>query len=418
MTSEMQNPKIVDDTALAVSPVLVGRQAIFDRNLQVFAYELLHRSGQAHEASFEDGDEATAIVMSNAFVDLGLDVVTGGKPAFVNLTTQLLCDELAHLFSPDRIVVEVLEDVKASDEVVARVKTLKDAGYTVALDDFVFHEHLIPLIELADIIKIDIFELGLERVEEQLELLSPYSLKFLAEKVETHEEFHACKDMGFDFFQGYFLCRPQIVEASKQRQSGLGLLRLLACLNNPSTTAEDLEKVITKDAKLSYRLLSYMNSSAFALTGQVESIHHALILLGKKTVRTWANMVVLSSTKGKSTEILTTALMRARMCETMAKNLGQDCKGEFFTVGLFSVLDALLGMTMADIIKNLPLADTIVHALLKREGVMGSVLDVAIAYERSPQTDTSSSLMETAEIRKCYFDALAWVNQVMAGGGD
>ncbi len=405
-------------TALAPIPVLVGRQAIFDRHLVVHAYELLHRNGVSDSADFDCGDAATAVVMSNAFIDLGLEVVTGGKPAFINLTRELIANEMAHLFPPERIVIEVLEDVEATPEIVEGVRTLKNAGYCIALDDFVFNESLRPLIELADIIKLDILELGMKNVPEQLALLAPYDVELLAEKIETHDEFEACKEMGFDYFQGYFLCRPQIVEAKKSREGGLGLIRLLACINNPDATAADLEDVITKDAKLSYRLMTYINSAAFCLKGRVTSVHHALALLGRRTVRNWANLVVLSSAKGKSNEVLVTALMRARMCQVMALESGQEHDDEYFTVGLFSVLDALLGMTMADIVENLPLADSVINALLMHEGQHGEVLDLAIKYDRSPKDDICSDAFESSLIRKAYIDALEWTSKVMSCTGD
>lgn len=399
-------------------PVLVGRQAIFNRRLQVHAYELLHRTGIEGEANFEDGDQATATVISNAFIELGLDTVTGGKPAFINLTHHLITTELARLFPPERIVVEILEDVEATDEIVERVRALKDAGYCIALDDFVYFEHLRPLVELADIIKIDVFELGLEKVALELEKLAEFDLELLAEKVETHEEFEACKDMGFHYFQGYFLCRPQIIQGSKPKDDGLGIIKLLACLNDPKATRQELEQVITNDAKLCYRLMSYINSAAFSLTGVVDSIHHAMTLLGERVVRNWANMVVLSGKKGKSNEILTTALMRAYMCKSLAEKLKLKDPEEYFTVGMFSVLDALLGMNMSDIVEQLPLSTEITNGLLFHDGMHGQILELSIAYERNPQTVIKSDLVDSICLRQAYLEALEWVSRINANSGD
>lgn len=393
-------------------PIFVGRQAIFDRNLRVHAYELLYRSGFDDEAHFDCGDEATASVISNAFVELGLDVVTGGKPAFINLTHHLITTELARLFPPDRIVVEILEDVEATDEIVKSVEALKAAGYRIALDDFVFGEKLRPLIELADLIKIDVLELGLERVAQELEILADFDVELLAEKVETHEEFEACKSMGFDYFQGYFLCRPQIIQGSKAKDDGIGIIKLLGSLNDPHSTSEELEEIITNDAMLCYRLMNYINSAAFSLTGVVHSIHHAMTLLGERVVRNWANLIVLSGKKGKSNEILTTALMRASMCKTLAEILGHKNSDEFFTVGMFSVLDALLGMNMADIVDELPLSDEVTKAMLLHDGLHGQILELAIAYERTPQARFQSELIDSIDLRKSYLEALQWVSRV------
>ncbi len=408
-----------DASALDEVPILIGRQAIYDRSLGVHAYELLYRNSMDHAATFQSGDVASSTVLSGAFVDLGLDVVTGGKPAFVNFTQALITSDLARLFPPDRIVAEVLEDVLPTEDVVGGVRSLKEAGYRIALDDFVFRDDLIPLVELADVIKLDVLELGMPGVEEQLAQLSRWDLELLAEKVETTEEYEACKALGFHYFQGYFLCRPQILESHRHRQNSVGLVQLLAALNDPEATIQDVENIITRDAKLAYRLLSYINSAIFSLTGHVDSVRHALGLLGKRTVRAWANLVVMCSVGGgHSAELLATALMRARMCEKLAPVLGLKHPDECFTVGLFSILDALLGMPMSRITSSLPLSHDVSVALAEQSGPMGDLLRSVIAYERDPDAEIEHAELDHTQVLLAFAESLEWVARVLPEKGN
>ncbi len=394
-------------------PALVGRQPIFDRRLQVFAYELLYRRQELDgEADFADGDQATARVLANAFVELGFDVVTGGKPAFVNLTRAAISDQMAHLFPPERIVAEILEDVDADTEVLAHVRDLKDAGYLIALDDFLFREGVDEFVDLADIVKIDLMQLSRAEVRSYCERIRSRGPKLLAEKIETQDDYQFCHDLGFDYFQGYFLCEPQVVAGRARAGGQIGVLQLIAKLNNPDSTVEELEQVIQRDARLSYNLMKYINSAAFAMTIKVESIHHALMMLGRRMVAVWANMVVVAGFKGKPNELLTTAMMRARMSEQLARRLGRAHPDTYFTAGLFSILDALLDQPMAEVLEEIVLGEELGAALLNREGDIGFVLDQVIRYERGHWDDLAREIA-TEDLKTTYFDAMRWTSKVL-----
>ena len=397
-----------------VVPVLVGRQAIFDRQLEVHAYELLYRDPGRSQADVSDGDRATAKVIANAFVDLGIEAVTGGYPAFVNLTRGTITEEVAHLFPSNRFVAEILEDVDADDEVLARLKDLKESGYRIALDDFVLHERSRPLLDFADIVKIDVLDYTSEELAALVAMLKERKIKLLAEKVETHETFTECRGLGFDYFQGYFLCKPKIVAGRQNGDARIGLIELLSRINDPKSTVVELEAAICKDASLSYKLIKYINSAAFALPVQVESIKHGLMLLGRRLVQVWVNLVIMSGFQGKSSELLTTALLRARMCENIARRLGKDHADVYFTTGLFSVLDALIDMPMDKVLQSLPLSTELKTALCSREGPLGEVLDAVINYEQSSWDKVSGGEIDPGVLKKTYIEALRWVSKVLA----
>lgn len=405
-----------EDTIAVKSPpsILVGRQAIFDVNMGVYAYELLYRDSEARTASFADGDIATAKVMANTFFEFGIDVVTGGKPAFINLTKTVIGEEVAHLFPADRIVIEILEDIVPDTETIEKIQALKDSGYTIALDDFVLTPEAEPFVKLADIIKLDVLELGLTRTAEHIARLKPLGIKILAEKVETHEMFAACVDLGCDYFQGYFLCRPQILEVQRKQSVSLGVIELLSRINNPRSTVAELEQAICQDASLSYRLMKYINSAAFSLTVKVESIRHSLMLLGNRMVKVWVNLVILSGLKGKSPELLTTALVRARMCQTLGCKESNSNHDVFFTAGLFSILDALVDMPMKEVVKNLPISDELVKALVSQEGIYGKPLRVVMLYERGAWSEIDENDYSADTLKDAYFDALRWVSKVLS----
>jgi EAL and modified HD-GYP domain-containing signal transduction protein len=191
--------------------VFVGRQPIFDRHLDVVAYELLFRSGCTNWADIADGEYATSQVIHNVFMEIGLESLVGSKRAFINLTRDFILHHDTAMFPTDRVVLEILEDIVVDAELIAAVRALSHQGYTIALDDFVFHEHLRPLVEVADIIKVDVLALDRPALWQNVASLAQYDVELLAEKVETRDDLACCWELGFDYFQGYFLCEPDIV---------------------------------------------------------------------------------------------------------------------------------------------------------------------------------------------------------------
>ena len=344
--------------------VFVGRQPIYTQQLEVFAYELLFRSGELQHAGVTDGNQATAHVLVNTFLELGLDTLVGAKRAFVNLTRDFLLQDYSLVFPADRVVLEVLEDVEVDDDVLAALRHLSAQGYIIALDDFFYQEHLRPLVELADIIKIDVLASGRTTVAEHVKLLRHYDVQLLAEKVETQEDFTYYKTLGFDYFQGYFFCRPDVVKGQRSPTNRLVILELLAKLQSPETTFHDLEALISRDVSLSYKVLRAANTAIYTRARKVESIHQALQLVGLTAMTNIVSLFLLAKIDDKPHELLITAMVRAKMCEQLAKRMQQSTSATSFTVGLLSVLDAFMDRPMPDILPMLPLADDIVEALL------------------------------------------------------
>jgi EAL and modified HD-GYP domain-containing signal transduction protein len=363
--------------------IFVGRQPIYRRNLELYAYELLFRGNNMNTADVKDGDKATSEVLYNTFVDIGLDQIVGKHRAFVNLTPRFIIGEYP---LPDnsskQMVLEVLEDVQPSPVIIDGLKDLVKRGYVIALDDFVYRPELKPLIELATIIKVDITQLSSAELADHVDILREYDVKLLAEKVETQDEFEFCKDLGFNFFQGYFFAKPNIVKGKQLPANKLSLLQLIAELNKGNASMQQMNEVISTDVTLVYRLLRMINSAAMGVEKHIDSVKEAIMLLGVESVKNWACMLTLSQVDDKPHELLVTALVRARMAEQLARRLGVDKTESYFTAGMFSVLDAMMDQPLPALIQKLPLSDEVKNALMRGEGQIGTVIKCVLSYEK------------------------------------
>lgn len=396
--------------------IFIGRQAIYDKELKVSAYELLSRSNAEHNEAFvgeHNANHATTIVMLNALTEIGLEQLVGTHPAFINLTYDFLIGECKIPDLRSQLVLEILEDVEVTDELVKAVKRLSDSGYMIALDDFIYHDKMLPLVEIADIIKIDILQLDEQGIRDHVKKLRQYEVRLLAEKVETQEEYDLCKELGFDYFQGYFFCKPKVVESQRAPANRITIINLLAKLQDPEVHIEALEELISQDLALSYRLLKYINSAAFALQREIDSIHHAIVMLGLNTIRSLANLMLMSNIDDKPHDLLVIAIIRARMCEQLGSTIDKRKKDVFFTAGLFSVIDALMDSTMEDIVNQLPLSSVLRDALLKHEGIVGEALKCCIAFERADWENVHCADLDEITIQKAYFDAVIWSNEAV-----
>ncbi len=391
--------------------IFVGRQGIFDRDLNIYAYELLYRSSEKNSAGSFDGETATSQVVVNAIMEIGLDRVVGDRRAFINLTRSFLVGENPVPFPVKQLVLEVLEDVEVDATLMDGVRSLSGQGFMIALDDFVYHDSLKPLVEAADIIKIDLQALDRETVKKHLAVLRQYPVKLVAEKVETQEDYDFCLDQGFDYFQGYFLCRPRVMRGRKMPANRLATLRLLARLQDPQVEAKELDTLISQDVSLSYKLLRYINSAFFGLPRKVESISQAVVYLGLRTIKTWVSLIVLSGIDDKPLELMTTAMVRAKMCELLAEAVDDHGKDIYFTVGLFSTLDAMMDTPMEDILRSLPLTEEIQQALLNHQGRHGQALACVLAYEHHHWDTVQFEDLEASQIRQAYLQAIQWADQ-------
>ncbi len=408
-------------TASAVAPraeagcdVFVGRQPIFDRDLGVFAYELLYRAGpQAGLPRDMSGDQATTEVLLNAFTEFGLERLLGRARGCVNLTERYLLGKEPLPFGPERIIIEVLEDIPVTPALVEAVGQHKRDGFTIALDDYQYRPDHEPLLQLADIVKLDLMALSPDELARHTKELSRFGVKLVAERVETMEDFQRCLELGFDFFQGFFLSRPQVLSVQKLPTNRLAVLNLLAVLSDADADNEDLVDAINADMSVSYRVLKLINSALFSLTRTVDSVHQAVSLLGRRKLATWASMLALSSMDDRPSELLRIAMTRAKMCELLAEHCGLRPQESFFTVGLFSALDMLMERPLCKLIEPLPLREDIVAALLHREGTLGEALRCVLAYEMADWDEVGFAGLGVDAIAVANIEAVTWANGVI-----
>ncbi|MCX5864540.1 MAG: HDOD domain-containing protein [Deltaproteobacteria bacterium] len=375
--------------------IFVARQPIFKRNKEVFAYELLFRSGLTNYFDpLQDGEEATSKVITNSFLLIGIATITEGKKAFVNFSEEMLLQGYPSLFPKEIAVVEVLETVGATPEVVQACEKLVGEGYILALDDFLYEDRFLPLIKLARIIKFDIRQMSMAELERQAKVVSRYNVKLLAEKIETNEEFEATKKLGFDLFQGYFFSRPHIMEGRDIPGSKLHYLQVLKVIQDEDYDFAELSKYVSRDVSLAYKLLKYANSAYFARRQKLDSIEMAVAMLGQLTLRKWLSLMMLSYlADDKPSELLSLAAFRGSFCEMIADQLLGRRKeaGMFHTVGMFSLLPAMLDKAMADILPELALPEEIQEALLSAAATpLSRTLRLVMAYERGDWENTAT----------------------------
>ncbi|HET9732176.1 MAG TPA: EAL domain-containing protein [Acidimicrobiales bacterium] len=393
-----------------MSQVMVGRQPIFDGKLDVYGYELLFRSPQSGNRGAE---VMTADVLVRAGLDIGLDNVVGRRMAFVNAPRAFLVGAQDVPLPPERTVIEVLEDVAHDEEVLEGCRSLVKVGYTLALDDYVWAEGDEPLLELASIVKLDVLALGPERLAEEAARCRPFGVRLVAEKVETPEQFEACKALGFELYQGYLLSRPEIVERRGLDPNRLTCLQLIDKLCDPDMSAAEVQRIVEADAGLSYRFLQAAGSGAGrGLRRPVSSIREGVVLLGQRRLRSWVILMLLADAHDGSTEQINIAMTRARMTELLAEAAAPKLRDPAFTVGLVSALDLLLGTPLPEIVEQLGLTDELASALLDHSGSLGSILDDVLTWERGDPELELHSGVDYSLMEKTYLEALAWGTEV------
>jgi len=393
--------------------VLVSRQPIYCRDMTVFGYELLFRDSEKDHASFSDGSQATAQVIVNALMDIGLNEIVERHWAFINFERIFLMGDYCESLPSDRVVLEILESVTPDTEVIKRLEELRGKGYRIAIDDFVCQEDYHSLLQLADFVRVDVSGNDWPAIERKLSFLAKHHAKVIAGKVETPEQVKRCKAAGFTYFQGYFFCRPHNVTVKQLPANRLPALHLLSLLNKPDILINELEAAISQDVSLSYKLLRYINSAMCGLNRQVESIRHAAILVGFEKLRGWASLMVLSGFQTNQ-EIVTTGIVRARMCELLAIELDRPKPERYFLAGLLSVLDAILDRPMGQIVSLLPLSPEFDSALLHQQGEIGEVLRCVLTYERRQWAEAKTYVrLHPRTIDRTYGEAVVWSNSVV-----
>lgn len=394
---------------------LFARQPIYNEKLKVEGYELLFRPANS-EQDF-DADQATSDVILNAFSEVGLNKATESSNAYINFPRNWLLSPPP--FEPKSVVIEILETVDADAGIIESVQNLKKLGYTIALDDFASNSKQIELISLADIIKVDVLAVKGSELEELVMSLRPHGKTLLAEKVEDYHTFSQCQALGFSLFQGYFLCRPQVIEGTVLPANKLVVIGLIADLQNPDITIEDLEESIAKDPTLSVKLLKIINSAQYGLTKKVDSIKKAIVLLGLQKLKSWISVIALSKLSDKPSELLALTLTRAKMLEQLAVEVNIPNSEMYFTIGLFSSVDAFFDQEKQDILETLPLEKEVSDALLGFNGTAGILLDAVINHEQGYwekiNWEDLSKLQVTEEtLENAYTEGLRWSMEILS----
>lgn len=365
--------------------IFIGRQPILFKNKKIFGFELLFRDATKTGAHVTDHVKATATVMANTLNNIGFQNLVGEKKGFVNVNTEILSSGLIELLPSKFTVLEILEHVEVNDELINMCKDLKAKGYVFALDDFLFSESFLPLFDIADYIKVEILNHDRADIEKTLEILKKYPVKLLAEKVETVEDFSYSASLGFEYFQGYFFSKPEIIESKTISPEQATLFKLFNSLA-VEDDVDVIEKVFKQSPQLDFKLLKFMNSAAFYVRQKVTSIRHAITMLGYRNLQKWVSLLLFANQADdmKSNPLLERATMRGLIMEKLAqKATNNRSAGDIsFIVGILSLIDALLGIPMSEAISDLNLSTEISDALINREGLPGVLLGVVEKLEQ------------------------------------
>ncbi len=399
--------------------IFIARQPIFNRKQEIFGYELLFRNSRENFFNHPDPDKAAAAVIGDSSIIFGIETLTRGKKAFLNLTRDSLVNEYPSLLPKDLAVLEVLETVEPDREVIEVCKKFKDLGYTLALDDFVYRDGFQPMVDLADIIKVDFMATSPSERKALYRRLAPKGKRFLAEKVETQEEYQEALELGYHYFQGFFFSKPVILSKRNLTGNRLSLFRVLKEIHKPGMDFKELENIIKQDLTLSYKLLRYINSAFFGLHSDVRSIKHALVLMGEGEIKKWATLVSLTTMgEEKPMELMLNAAIRGKMCESLGIMAGQKEKAsDFFLMGLFSVIDAILDRNLAEVLSDLPLTYELKRALMRVTfSKLRMAFEIVLAYEKGDWekiTKWANKMgMEESAIPPIYLEAVEWANKI------
>ena len=400
----------------------IARQPIFDMQRQVYGYELLFRRTLQNTYEGTDPDQATLEVVTSSFLLFGIDSLTRGKLAFINFTANNLLTKLPAILPRKQVAVEILEDVKPDEEVLRRCRELKNAGYMLVLDDFVYKKERLPLVELADIVKIDFRATSSAERQQWQKFLAPYDLRFLAEKVETEEEYQEAKMAGYTYVQGYYFSKPALVSANSLPAYKASHFRLLQEFSRQELKFEQIESILRKDVSLSYSLLKFINSALFGFRQPICSLRQAMVLLGRKELSKWGALVALKDIGvDKPGELILSSLVRARFAEQLAMHCtGKVSTADAFLLGLFSHLDALLNRPLAEVLSEIPVKEEIKRAFNdEAESGLSLLYNLMQKYEQGHWQGAAAyaQKIQLSEGQVClgYREALYWAQGVFTG---
>jgi c-di-GMP-related signal transduction protein len=395
----------------------VARQPILDREEKVFGYELLFRDGMENAFS-GDCDEASRATLDRSLV-MGLDVLCDGRRAFINCTHDTIIKGLVTLLPSASTVVEVLETVPGDPDVIAACQSLKESGYTIALDDFVADDKREALVEMADIIKVDMKLTTDGQRAAIVKKFGPWRHLLLAEKIESRSEFTQARDQGFVYFQGFFFRRPEKLATKDLPGNRLNYLRMLQEVSRAELDVPALERLIKGEASVCYRLLRYLNSPVFGLRNEIRSVRHALSMMGEREVRRWVRLVAaVGAGQEKTSDLVLSALVRARFGELL-QPLVPHGDSDLFLLGLLSLLDAMLEMPMSDVLDRVPLDHETKAVLLGKPSALRPIYQLILAHE-SGEWEAAAELsrrfhLDSEEVAGYYWRSQEWAREVSSG---
>jgi EAL and modified HD-GYP domain-containing signal transduction protein len=377
--------------------------------MDVAAYELRTHYGASEGRADSSGDQMRTIY--KMFTDTGLDEVVGEHPGLVTLTSDALAEGLWKTIPKSRVMLGYLDSFEASDKTSKLLSDVAAEGYRLAVSGNLSEDCMGLLNDAAHTVVLDVTRYTPDELRKRVDSLRGYKSLIAASGVDTYDDLEYCKDLKFDFYQGHFLFRPA-AQLQSIPVNRLNMLRLLSKLHDPKMQMSDIEKLISQDVALTYRILQYANSAGMALKSKVNSAGHAVRLIGLETIRSWSSALLLSSVDNKPRELMTSALIRARMCELLSESVKDAESESFLSAGLLSVLDALLDCPMEKALSELPLADDIKAALIKGDGPIGKALNCAIAYERADWNNVRFYGLAPASVRAKYMTAIGWARKL------
>ncbi|MDN4501868.1 HDOD domain-containing protein [Alteromonadaceae bacterium BrNp21-10] len=392
----------------------VARQAIFNRNKDVFAYELLFRDGKSNTFPDIEPDEATSKLLNNSHLSASLEDITGGKIAFINFYRNTLLYRFPTFLDPNNVVVEVLESVEINEDLINACKHIRELGYTLALDDYDFDPKWEPLLPLVDIIKVDVLQSSKEFIQQNLHKISCLPVKLLAEKIEDEASFQFFHGLGFDYFQGYFLTRPEVIKKPKLPSSKLNLLQLLSVSSTPEFDYDKVNDIIERDVVLSYKLLRFINSPLVNKRHKISSLKHALKFMGELEIKKFISLLMMANINdSKPVELIHISLVRAKFCELISVEKGDSINPPMgFLAGLLSVMDAFLDQKMQTIVNQLPIAESLKSALCGDSSQLNQYLQLIRALEMGDWHSVKTTSLALQVDEECIFEfqqeAMTW----------
>lgn len=401
-----------------------ARQPILDRNKELFGYELLFRDGVENAFPNIDGDEATSRMIEGSQFAFGLEDFLGNKPGFINFTLETLEKKYPSMLPPEQIIVEILETVQPGKRLLAECKDLKEQGYTLALDDYIHKSvwrHFYPYI---DMIKIDFRKTSREEIEEIKTVIAEFPhIKLIAEKVETNEEFQQALEQGFCYFQGFFFSKPEMMQTRALSPSQVALAELLYETSKANIDLVKITDVFKRDVTLAYKLLRYSNSAIFKRRAEIETIKHALVVLGQAELKKFLSLLFTAQiSTDKPAELMRLAMTRANFAEGLASIGNNVTLEKAFLTGMMSLMDAILDESIDSVMEKLPLANDIKEALVNKTGLLADYIKLIECYENADWKKANETIeflqLNAAKVPDAYHQAVQWANEQMKALGE